>query len=252
MKACKGVENMRDAMDMQQVLQMRSEGNIMYYDFISYSVSAVIGKMNYKKKSCSIVLLKYATVSDEAIALLILENNYETWMDMALTGNTKTSKVLQKETNGGKSQGKVATSQHNRGWSDEGLCQFNELFDLVQKNRETPFAKEYEENFRKWCEAKAAGNKRKKVEKLYVEAVQVRHELWSDDEEEGVAISDPYEGTDHKWVKLDDIGETFSVTEKNSYENELLPTPSSDDDDESEDDMAKPIEDQPVFKRAKC
>ena len=72
---------------------MRLEGNVMYYDFINYFVSAVIGKMNYKKKSCSIVMSKYATVSDEAFALLILENNYETWMDMALTGNTKASKV---------------------------------------------------------------------------------------------------------------------------------------------------------------
>ena len=70
MKACKGVENMRDNMDMQQVLQMCLEGNVMYYDFINYFVSAVIGKMNYKKKSCSIVLSKYATVSDKAVALL--------------------------------------------------------------------------------------------------------------------------------------------------------------------------------------
>ena len=223
----------------------------MYYDFINYFVSTVIGKMNYKRKSCIEVLSSYATVSDEAFAILCFENNFDTWMDMGLRGDKKTSMVPRKYTNGGISQNRKASSQHNRGWSDEGLHRFNELFDLVQKNRETPFAKEYEENFRKWCEAKAAGNKQKKVEKLYVEAVQVRHELWSDNEDEGVPKSDPYEGTDHKRVKLDDIGETFSVTEKNSYENELLPTPSSDDDDESEDDMAAPIEDQPVFKRAK-
>ena len=106
---------------------------------------------------------KYATISDEAFALLILENNYETWMDMALTGNTKTSKIPQKYTNGGMSQGKVGTSQHNKGWSDEGLCRFNELFDLVEKNRDLPYALQFEENFRKWCEEKALG-KHKKLE----------------------------------------------------------------------------------------
>ena len=163
-------------MDLQQVLQMRSEGNVMYYDFINFFVSAVIGKMNYKKKSCSFVLSKYATVSDEAFALLSLENNYETWIDMGLTGNTKTSKVPRKYTNGGKVQGKVGTSKHNKGWSDEGLHRFNELFDLVEKNRNLPFAHQFEEDFRKWCEEKALG-KRKKVEKLFVEAVKVRHEL---------------------------------------------------------------------------
>ena len=110
---------------------------------------------------------KYATLSAEAFDLLILENNYETWMDMALTGNTKISKVLRKYTNGGKSQGKVATSQHNRGWSDEGLCWFNELFDLAEKNRDVPYAHQFEENFRKWCEEKALG-KHKKVENCFL------------------------------------------------------------------------------------
>src|SRR4051812_50140745 len=106
---------------------MRSENNYIYYDFIHYFVSAVIGKIDYKKRSYSFLLSSYASVSDEAFAILSLENNYDTWMDMGLTNNTKTSNVPQKYTNGGKSQGNVATSQHNKGWSDEGLCRFNEI-----------------------------------------------------------------------------------------------------------------------------
>ena len=149
-------------MDMQQVLQMRSESNVMYYDFINYFVSAVIGKMDYKKKSCTMVLSKYATVSDEAFALLCLENSYNTRMDMGVTGNKKTSYVPRKYTNDGSSKGKNGTSQHNKGWSDEGLCRFNELFDLVEKNRDVPYALQFEESFRKWCEEKALG-KHKKV-----------------------------------------------------------------------------------------
>ena len=120
---------------------MRLERNYIYYDFIHYFVSAVIGKMDYKKRLCSFLLSSYATVSDEAFAILSLENNYDTWMDMGLTGNTKTSNVPRKYTNGGKSKGTAATSQHNKGWSNEGLCRFNDLFDLVEKNRATHFAK---------------------------------------------------------------------------------------------------------------
>lgn len=82
---------------------------------------------------------KYATFSNEAFAIFSLGNNYDTWIDMAITGDAKTSKVPCKYTNGGKAQGKIATSQHNRGWSDKGLCQFNDLFDLVQKNRASPY-----------------------------------------------------------------------------------------------------------------
>ena len=77
------------------------------------------------------MLSKYATVSDEAFAILIFENNFDTWMDMGITKCTKTSKVPRKYTNGGNFKGKIATSQHNKGWSDAGLHRFNQLFDLV-------------------------------------------------------------------------------------------------------------------------
>src|SRR5688572_2859087 len=181
-KDCKGIENVRESFNLEQVLKMRSENNFMYFDFINYFVSAVIGKMDFKKKCCTMVLSYYATVSDKAFVILCLENNYETWMDMDLTGNKNTSNVPTKYTNGGSSKGKNGTSQHNKGWSDKGLCRFNELFGLVETNRDMSNAKKFEEDFRQWCEAKASG-KRKRVEKLFVEAVQVRHKLWSDNEE---------------------------------------------------------------------
>ncbi len=121
-------------------------------------------------------------MSDAAFAILSFENNVDTWLDMGGTNNTKTSIIPRKYTNGGKSQGKVATSCHNRGWSDEGLRHFNVIFDLVEKNRATPYAKLYKEEFRQWCKAKAEGRKKKKVAEVYHEAVQVCHKLWSDDE----------------------------------------------------------------------
>ena len=34
-------------------MQMCSKNNFMYYDFINYFISSVIGKMDYKKKCCS-------------------------------------------------------------------------------------------------------------------------------------------------------------------------------------------------------
>jgi hypothetical protein len=196
------------------------------------------------------VLSNYATVSDEAFALLCLENNYETWMDMGLTGNKKTSNVPRKYTNGGSSKGKNGTSQHNKDWSDEGLCRFNELFGLVEKNREGSYAKKFEEDFRQWYEDKVSG-KQKRVKKLYVEAVQVCHKLWSDNEEEELAKNDPYSDIGHKWIKMDDMNEDYQFDVTNQLKNELLSTPPGcdDDDEDSEDEAARPIPDQSVFHR---
>ena len=228
---------------------MRSKDNFMYYDFINYFVSSVIGKMDYKKKCCSNLLSTYATVSNEAFAILSFENNFDTWMDMGVRGDTKTSQVPRKYTNGGKSQNKTATSQHNKGWSDEGLNRFNVLFDLVEKNRASPYAKQFEEDLRKWCEAKAEGKKRKKVEKLFVEAVQVRHELWSDDEDEGFPTGDPYEGTGHKRIKMDNGSEIHSSPVSAQLDNELLATPLNFENENSDDESAGPMPDKSVFAR---
>ena len=247
-KACNGIDNARDGMNLQQVLKMRSENNFMYYDFINYFVSAVVGKMNYKKKSCNLVLSKYATVSDEAFALLSLENNFDTWIDMGLTGNSKTSKVPRKYTNGGNSLGKVATSQHNKGWSNEGLHRFNELFGLVEMNRAAPVAKQFEEDFRKWCKVKALG-KQKKVKKVFTEAVQVCHELWSDHDDEEFTNVEINDGSEYKRLKTDAQNKNSLFNLSNQLENELIATPSGydDDDDESEEDLAAPIPDKSVF-----
>ena len=45
---------------------------------------------------------------------------------------------------------------------------------------------------------------KKKVKKIFIEAVKVRHKLWSDDEEEEFAKNDPYRNTGHKQMKVDD------------------------------------------------
>ena len=91
------------------------------------------------------------------------------------------------------------------------------------------------------------------MEKLYAEAVQVRHELWSDDEDDGLADSDPYNNTGHKRMKVGDVIDSYQYDENNDLQNELLATPSGcDDNEDSEDEAARPIPDGPVFLKGKC
>ena len=110
LKACGGVANVKERMNLAQVIQMHLPNNFIYFDFINYFVSAVAGKTKYRCDSCTRLLSNFATVSDEAFAILSFENNFETWMDMGITGDTKMSTVPQKYTNGGNSLCKNATS----------------------------------------------------------------------------------------------------------------------------------------------
>ena len=74
---------------MDGILKLRSKGNQDYIDFVEYFVSAVIGKKKYKENKCNKLLSEYASVSDEAYAILIFENNFDRWYDMAKKNITK-------------------------------------------------------------------------------------------------------------------------------------------------------------------
>ena len=118
---------------------------------------------------------------------------------------------------------------------------------MVEKNRATPYAKEFEEDFRKWCEAKAEGKKRKKVEKLFTEVVQVRHELWSDEEDEGITKDDTNSKLKQKQIKTADENDCHTSSVTNPLETKVLATPSGDADESSEDEAAQPMPDKSVF-----
>ena len=159
-KARKGVKAMKKHVDLQQILQMHKEDNLAYFDFVEYFVSAVIGKLRYKQNCCDNLMSHYASISDEAFAILIFENNLDAWVDMGLRKDTSGTQVPRKYTNGGNSKGELGSSQHNKGWSEQGLKRFNELFDKVKMNRSTPEAIVFEENFRNYCEDKLSSKKK--------------------------------------------------------------------------------------------
>ena len=100
---------------------------------------------------CEKKISEFTTVSDEALAILIFENNLDTWKDMSEKNITKNSSVAKKYTNGGTSKGAVTSSRRYQGWSSNGLKRFNELFDLVKENCESNCANDFEESFLLFC-----------------------------------------------------------------------------------------------------
>ena len=180
---------------MEKIFVLRAgndnESLMCYFEFIEYFVSAVVGKIRYKENRCVKVMSEFVTTADEALAILIFENNFDTWKDMAKNTITKNSEVARKYTNGGSSKGDTASSRRYQGWSSEGINRFNELFDLVKKDRSSRHAKSFEEMFRQYCENGGAIGKKKKLAcKPMYKAVEVRHELWDEMDEETEDVVD--------------------------------------------------------------
>ena len=163
---------------------MRSaEDKTVYFAFIEYFVSAVIGRKRYKQNRCDNHLSKYVTPSDEALAIILFDNNIDTWMDQAKHNLTKSGEVKPKYTNGGSSKGEVASSRKYQGWSEEGLKKFNELHGMIKRDRASPHARQFEEDFRQHCESVVAAAKPKLPEYQH-DVIEICHDLWSDDEED--------------------------------------------------------------------
>jgi hypothetical protein len=92
----------------------------LFHIFLRLVVKNVIFKNNWNHKRDSIKYYKYVTVSDEAFAMLVLENHGERYMHMmagkddALQPDPKYTQV--------KGSGSI-----NKGWSDEGKMRYMEL-----------------------------------------------------------------------------------------------------------------------------
>ena len=256
-----GIKAVKKNLNLDQILEMRQLENA-YFNFVEYFVSSVIGKTCFKQNSCDNLLSHYATISDEAFAILIFENNLDAWLDMGMRKDTSGSEVPRKYTNGGRSKQEVASSQQNKGWSEQGLKRFNELFDKVKENRNAPQAKEFEDNFKSYCEDKAS-SKKKRAKPLEQESFAVRHELFSNNEDDLVESIDNAEKPKKKKMKLsynDAAGDLVasmdvSPTKNNFQFNKATETLSMNgnkkdvndkDEDETEDEGEQPDSDGPV------
>ena len=126
-----------------------------FEDFYKNFVPPVVGKNKFKARMETPVNTdsSMCTVSDEACALLLLENNYDRWTDVhknKMDGSTILdpalahsddkrkrkweSNVSPKYTNGGIIYTDNRTNSH-KGWKDAGIQRFNELCVLVREDR---------------------------------------------------------------------------------------------------------------------
>ena len=153
-----------------------------YTFFCDFLLGCVTGMKRFAKDSRSRNISEIATVSDEAFALVLLDNNYKVWLDMVSNGITKGSTVDPEYTNGGNSMSN-GRSRKYKGWSDAGIDQYNALFDRVQEDRtERPdFEKSYLEKKKEdWKKAGEGKRKWYRADEEIIIPSKARHELWEE------------------------------------------------------------------------
>ena len=139
-----------------------------------------------------------ATVSTEAFLLLVLENNWDRWLDKynnlyGSGGSTQTTTENLKSTLVSKVPTKYTCSGNmprlnspneatlGKGWSNKGKIRYNELYERVKQDR-----KHFPEAFGKWIseERVRLGSTSKVNKEVASQVVRTKNELFSDSEGE--------------------------------------------------------------------
>ncbi len=98
--------------------------------FFEFFLPGVVGKKKFKNRVEFEHVSKIATVTDEAFAILLLENSWEKWGD-ELEKNTKDpTKLIPTKWTSTKNTGKRYC-----GWKTDGMEHFNKLHKMVVKDR---------------------------------------------------------------------------------------------------------------------
>jgi hypothetical protein len=134
--------------------------NNAYHYFFAHFVKCVVGLIKFNRGWNTGNLYKLVTPSDEALGLLLLENNEERWIAEHARGGTETMHQqvenepvpdlpLSKYTSNGKKESRGYTKK-NQGWKEAGVVRFNALVKNVIYDRKVNGGIEWQEAFREY------------------------------------------------------------------------------------------------------
>jgi hypothetical protein len=116
-------------------LQLRSNYNV-YSKFMEWFVSCIVCKESFRRNASVQLLSTFISVSDEAMAMLILKNNYNLWKEIGIKIKTSGEKIKIDECQNkqlyfceGKGRG--------RSWSNEGRTFYNTIYSRIAHDRQT-------------------------------------------------------------------------------------------------------------------
>jgi hypothetical protein len=134
---------------MEQLLEGRQNENVM--KLFKFFIPCVVGKKKFKATMSGQIKrdVEICTVSDEAFALLLLENQYDRWTDIFTINQKMTMEVLgsserrkrkwESDVSPKYTEGGINYSDNRKmsqkGWKESGIVRFNALCALVKEDR---------------------------------------------------------------------------------------------------------------------
>jgi hypothetical protein len=151
---------------------MCADANGSYKVFCDHILSSVVGKIKWRKHRAKTPLSNYATVSDEAFAILfLLQNSWDYWHqeakkkgadednDEQAAGGTIQKKEVCFYTQNGPG------TKRDGGWSNLGLEMYNTLAEMVYSNRNADVNKVFEKGYQRLWEEELFGRKHRLTRK---------------------------------------------------------------------------------------
>ena len=120
---------------------MRSNNNQEFFEtFVEYCLIHSTTAVEWRYKCYNTILSKIFTISDEALTMLMLENNVADLVRI----KTEQNKLTRKESKPKYTKVNGDTGERYQGWHKKGIKRYNELYNIVKAQRETQASKELE------------------------------------------------------------------------------------------------------------
>jgi len=175
------IKEIHELLKKEEIHLIREKGSIeanLLYCEMCYPT--MVGNQRWKIHHVNRMLKKLVTEADEALAAVILENNFQEWDNLARGMEVDKENRLTKYTYGGNLPGGT-----KKGWSLEGKQRFNEMFDAIDRlRRDRNHGDKLEKDLNRMWKEKGMGNKRKRSQ---VEGDDVEAEMRRKLDEESYA-----------------------------------------------------------------
>ena len=119
--------------DIAEFQKMRTNKEA-FAQFCENILPCVVGRKFWDKRVASICVSEIATDTDEAWALLVMENSWDTWKEQAFLETGKYEKGQEREPT--KWTNTSSRASRSEGWGEAGIKRFNQIAGDVIKNRE--------------------------------------------------------------------------------------------------------------------
>lgn len=125
-------------------MRVSSNHSKEFETFVNYCLVHFTQSINWRYKSYTSNISEIFTESDEGLCMLILENNAEDFMKVHETKGT----VSRKDSNTKYTKNKGGPNTKYKGWNRNGIKRFNNLVQIIKRNRESGYSKELESKLR--------------------------------------------------------------------------------------------------------